>query len=167
MSLPKSYQNKRRFQKRKTIKDILGANQSNIKITKRAKNDYLRPDLDKSDNTNYRSPQNRMHKNISKLDKSCNNAINKSFKICDDRLPELNLNQDKIKGKRKINVQLNEISAHNLWSLTDTQIEYWSTDKGKTSYNKENKDRFRILYHECSDTSENKGINSVKRKLLS
>ena len=85
-----------------------------VKLTKRGKNDYLRPDYDKSDNTNYRSPQNRIQKNISKLDKSCNNAINKSFKICNDRLPELNINHDKIKSKRKVNVQLNEISAQNL-----------------------------------------------------
>ena len=105
--------------------------------------------------------------NSSKQDKTSHNAINKSFKIWNDKLPELNFNQEKFKSKRKINIQLNEISAQNLWSLTETQIEYCSTDKGKTSYNKENKDRFRMLYQESSDHSESKCIKNLKRKLLS
>lgn len=138
----------------------MGVNHSNIRITKRNK-------LEKPENAKYRSPQNRTHKNASKMEKDSKFEINKSFKICKDHLPELNLKQAKMKSKRNMKLQLNDSSVKNLCSMTDAQIEYCSTDKGNTSYNKENKDRFRFLYSEKTDFLDTKNITNFKNKLLS
>lgn len=124
-------------------------NNSNMKISKRSKNEF-----DK-----HKSPINKRVKNASRLDRTVHNDANSSFKFKKSKFPALSLNHWKLESDRKEKHELDRKSDKDLFSIQDPEIEYCTTEK-------ENK--IKDLYsQEVGSISECKNPYFLKRKILS
>ena len=160
-NLLKSCPNKRRFQKRKTIKEILGFNTNMVKTSKRAKTDGKSSKVDMSlvDNLKTgKSPQNKSYKNAGCLDQS---AVTEPSASLLSALPNLPLNDSHLlkliqdRGDRSLS------SSKHMTGLTrgpHTNDDYCHTDKE----NKHSESQF-----DHTENFEHKNMHTFKKKILS
>lgn len=131
VELAKKLSKKRKLQKRKTIKEILGLNKSVIRITKRSnRNESIKESAEKEVNQKYQSPPGRVMKNLSKLEKKLKPTVNQSFGFYREQVNPLS--QGQFASKRNVNVKLHESSLQNLRSIMNEHADYYQAENPKT-----------------------------------
>jgi hypothetical protein len=161
LELAKKMSKKRRFQKRKTIKDILSLNQNINKMSKRVKTDIRSNKLDMT--SKHKSPQHKPYKNNSYLDRTANIINENSLKFDDSRLPNLSTNETKHSKCIKDRGDRSLSSKTNIIGRIDQNTDYWNIDK-------ENKDITTMMLDDNIDhigKAERQSVHTLKRKMMS
>lgn len=156
IELAKKLSKKRKVQKRKTIREILGFS-SNIKISKRSKQDLSQS---KAEIEKRKSPHINGYKHNSALDRTTEDEINNSLKMSDTRLPNLSLNESKIVSHFYGKTGHSKISNNKHSFLNNANTDYATTDK-------ENSNLSTVAIGDISESHGKKNLNCIKKNLLS